>query len=89
MLDPAEGVLIACAGGVIVNVAASIAAGRRKHNEARQRRPRPRRDDKMITASNGLMIAAMAEAARLLKKVDGDGLSPEDMIREALKAAAQ
>jgi Holliday junction DNA helicase RuvA len=30
-----------------------------------------------------------AEAARLLKKVDGDGLSPEDMIREALKAAAQ
>ena len=30
-----------------------------------------------------------AEAARLLKKVDADGLGAEDMIREALKAAAQ
>jgi Holliday junction DNA helicase RuvA len=30
-----------------------------------------------------------AEAARLLKKVDADGLGAEDIIREALKAAAQ
>ena len=30
-----------------------------------------------------------AEAARLLKKVDAEGLGAEDMIREALKAAAQ
>jgi uncharacterized protein len=34
--------------------------------ESRERRPRPHRDDKVITAWNGLMIAAFARAARVL-----------------------
>jgi uncharacterized protein YyaL (SSP411 family) len=35
---------------------------------ARQRRPGPLRDDKVLTAWNGLMIAAYADAYRILKK---------------------
>jgi uncharacterized protein YyaL (SSP411 family) len=34
--------------------------------EARERRPRPHLDDKILTAWNGLMIAALARAARVL-----------------------
>jgi uncharacterized protein len=34
--------------------------------EARQRRPRPHRDDKILTGWNGLTIAAFARAARVL-----------------------
>ena len=33
---------------------------------ARDRRPRPRRDDKVLTSWNGLMIAALARASRIL-----------------------
>ena len=33
---------------------------------ARERRPRPHRDDKIVTAWNGLMIAALARGARVL-----------------------
>ena len=36
--------------------------------EARQRRPSPRCDDKILTAWNGLMIAALADGFRVLKK---------------------
>ena len=35
--------------------------------EARLARPRPHRDDKILTAWNGLMIAALARAARVLR----------------------
>jgi uncharacterized protein YyaL (SSP411 family) len=38
--------------------------------EARDRRPKPLRDDKAIAAWNGLMLAALAEAARRLDRVD-------------------
>jgi uncharacterized protein YyaL (SSP411 family) len=40
---------------------------------ARLARPRPQRDDKVLTAWNGLMIAACARMARLLSGVGGDG----------------
>ena len=47
-------------------VVAALARARQVLFEARGRRPRPHRDDKVITAWNGLMIAAFARAARAL-----------------------
>jgi uncharacterized protein YyaL (SSP411 family) len=47
-------------------VAAAVARGRRALFEARCRRPRPLRDEKILTAWNGLTIAALARAARVL-----------------------
>jgi uncharacterized protein len=47
-------------------VAKSITVSRAKLYEARGRRVPPSRDDKVITAWNGLMIGAMAEGARVL-----------------------
>lgn len=43
-----------------------LALGRQLLFEARNKRPRPHRDDKVLTAWNGLMIAALARAASLL-----------------------
>ena len=40
--------------------------------EARNRRPRPSLDDKVLTSWNGLMIAAMARAGRILAAADPD-----------------
>ena len=45
---------------------ARLAAAREKLRFARERRPRPHRDDKVITAWNALMIAALAQGARAL-----------------------
>jgi hypothetical protein len=41
---------------------------RRKLFEARQKRVHPRKDDKILTDWNGLMIAALAEAGRVLSE---------------------
>ena len=49
--------------------------------EVRSRRPRPYRDDKILAAWNGLMIAAFARAARVF------GAAPRDDL-EAARAAA-
>ena len=43
-----------------------LAGSRTKLFEARETRPRPHLDDKVLTAWNGLMIAALARAARVL-----------------------
>ena len=51
-------------------VMAVLGAARTTLFEARERRPRPHLDDKVLTAWNGLMIAAFARAARIL--VDRD-----------------
>ncbi len=45
---------------------ARLEAARRKLFEAREQRVRPYRDDKILTDWNGLMIAALAKAARAL-----------------------
>jgi uncharacterized protein YyaL (SSP411 family) len=45
---------------------ASLDDSRQKLLEARSRRPRPSRDDKILTAWNGLMISALAKGARIL-----------------------
>ena len=47
-------------------IARALAAGRCVLFEAREKRPRPHRDDKIITAWNGLMISAFARAAQAL-----------------------
>ena len=43
-----------------------LESARAKLDEARARRPRPHKDDKVLTAWNGLMIAALARAAAAL-----------------------
>ncbi len=47
-------------------VVSALARARQALFDARQRRPRPHLDDKIIAAWNGLMIAAFARAARTL-----------------------
>ena len=47
-----------------------LAADRTRLFEVRQARPQPGRDDKIITAWNGLMLAAFAEAGRFLGRND-------------------
>jgi uncharacterized protein YyaL (SSP411 family) len=42
-------------------------------HEMRARRPRPLRDDKILTANNGLMISALARAHLMLGAEDGPG----------------
>ena len=52
-------------------------------------RPRPHRDDKILTAWNGLMIAAFARTARLLQGLGPDGdASAAPYIEAARRAAA-
>jgi uncharacterized protein len=43
---------------------------RRRLFELREQRPKPARDDKAITAWNGLLLAALAEAGRRLERSD-------------------
>jgi uncharacterized protein YyaL (SSP411 family) len=43
----------------------ALADARRKQFEAREKRVRPSRDDKVLTAWTGLMLATIAEAARV------------------------
>ncbi len=47
-----------------------LETARRKLFAVREQRVKPARDDKVLTAWNGLMLAAFAEAARVLKRVD-------------------
>ncbi len=71
-------------GRPVDEVAAILAQARRTLFGARNRRPRPHLDDKIITAWNGLMVAAFARAARVL--VD----SPQrDTWRQAAVEAAR
>ncbi len=53
-------------GRSVDEIATLLAHARRTLFEARSRRPRPHLDDKVITAWNGLMVAAFARAARVL-----------------------
>jgi uncharacterized protein YyaL (SSP411 family) len=49
----------------------ALAEARRKLFEARENRVHPGRDEKILTSWNGLMLAAFAEAARVLDRGDG------------------
>jgi uncharacterized protein YyaL (SSP411 family) len=57
--------------------------------EARRTRPRPQRDDKVLTGWNGLMIAALARASRVLPAVGGrEGHSADSHRLAATNAAS-
>jgi uncharacterized protein YyaL (SSP411 family) len=56
--------------------------------EARAKRPRPHLDDKILTAWNGLMIAAFARAARVLDGVEGAEEAVASYRQSAERAAA-
>ncbi len=60
-------------------LADKLATARRTLFEARQRRPQPARDDKVLTSWNGLMIAALADA--------GAAFGDERWVRRAEQAA--
>ncbi|MFS0704769.1 thioredoxin domain-containing protein, partial [Cellulomonas sp. 179-A 9B4 NHS] len=49
---------------------ARLDAVRARLREAREQRPRPARDDKVVSAWNGLAVAALAEAGALLDRPD-------------------
>jgi uncharacterized protein len=61
---------------------------RMKMFEARLGRPRPHRDDKVLTAWNGLMIAAFARVARTLRASRDAGANAEPYLAAAQQAAA-
>ena len=67
-------------GRSAAEVEAALQQARIKLLERRSRRPRPHLDDKVLTAWNGLMIAAFARAARVL---DGQARFLEDARRAA------
>jgi uncharacterized protein YyaL (SSP411 family) len=71
------------AGKAEPEVMEALARIRLKLFEARASRPRPHLDDKVLTAWNGLMIAAFARAARVLPQSPQAG-----MYREAAERAA-
>ena len=51
-------------------LAAAITRGKQILFEAREKRIKPARDEKILTAWNGLMLRSFAEAARVLKRDD-------------------
>jgi uncharacterized protein YyaL (SSP411 family) len=62
---------VAARHGVTTERAAEIVeTGRRKLFEIRERRVKPGRDEKILTAWNGLMLASFAEAAAILGRDD-------------------
>ena len=65
-------------------VVAALARARERMLAARALRPRPSLDDKVLTAWNGLAIAAFARAARVLRGVDD---VPAGTARRALEDA--
>ncbi|PTX95510.1 thioredoxin domain-containing protein [Opitutus sp. ER46] len=54
---------------------------------ARAARPRPHRDDKIVTANNGLMISALARAHQVLGGRPEAGTEAEEYLLAAVRAA--
>ena len=72
--------IAATTGQSPVQVASALERARVTLLALRARRPRPHLDDKVLTAWNGLMIAAFARAGRLLGR--------DDYVADAQRAAA-
>ncbi len=62
-------------GGSVADVAAALNRARQVLLRARNLRPRPQLDDKVLTAWNGLMIGAFARASRVVPELVGRGFS--------------
>jgi len=71
-------------GATVDEVVAALGRIRQRLMSARSTRPRPHLDDKILTAWNGLMIAAFARAARVLV----DRPSSSDYLKCAVRAAS-
>jgi uncharacterized protein YyaL (SSP411 family) len=62
---------VAAAENVTVEeLSATLASGRKVLFAAREKRVKPARDEKVLTAWNGLMLASFAEAAAILSRTD-------------------
>jgi uncharacterized protein YyaL (SSP411 family) len=72
-------------GKAPIDVAESLLRSRKILFDARELRPRPQLDDKVLTAWNGLMIAAFARASRVLR-ADAIG---EENVEQATAAHLQ
>jgi uncharacterized protein len=73
----------------VEDVETRLAASRRKLFEVREQRVKPARDEKVLTGWNGLMLAAFAEAARVLKNNAYRGVAEKnaDFLLRELRAA--
>ncbi len=63
------------------DIGAALARGRQRLFEWRSKRPRPQLDDKVLTAWNGLALAAFARAARVL--------APEGVLDEGVAGSGR
>jgi uncharacterized protein len=72
-------------GTSVAGVEAALARSRGRLLDVRAARPRPHLDDKVLTAWNGLMIAAFARAGRVL----GEGAAAGDVFTADAERAAR
>ncbi len=72
-------------------VPAKLASAHRRLLAAREKRVRPGTDDKVLTAWNGLMLMAFAEAARVLDRADYRAIARQnaDFLLTALRPQGQ
>ena len=74
-------------GRTTAEIPAALDRGRARLFEVRATRPRPHLDDKILTAWNGLMIAACARAARVAGGFVGDEEAGRAHLEAARRAA--
>ena len=70
------------------DISGIVSRSRLRMFQARLDRPRPHLDDKVLTAWNGLMIAAFARAARVIQGLAGDGKTAGEPYLQAARRAA-